>query len=145
MTVRKHLEARGRQKVVPSEVLLRYWWRRLDAELFHGLREPRRVTVRPMRNAYAWLRPAKNTVLDEDGHQALPLPYDLEFDAAPVTRTALITILVHEMVHAWEWESGNPPAHGKLFMSWAPAILGTLGLPLTRHYSQQELLDLEPT
>lgn len=54
-------------------------------------------------------------------------------------RKQFICVLVHEMVHQWEWANGtwsdNPESqHGKYFWQWKQPIKEILNLPLSESY-----------
>jgi hypothetical protein len=125
-----HLERRGHVsdfKVTP--VLVARWWNLINEALFDGkLIQPHRIVVRKFRNDHGWCIP-----MAKKGKVILGINSDF-FD-----RKQFICVLVHEMVHQWEWSNGfwsdNPSQqHDKSFWQWKQPIKEILNLPLYESY-----------
>jgi predicted SprT family Zn-dependent metalloprotease len=52
-----------------------------------------------------------------------------------MTKELFLNVLVHEMVHQFQYETGQIVTHGRTFQAWAPHILTTTGLVLTEAYA----------
>lgn len=102
------------------------WWNLLNKALFDGkLLAPRKIVVRAFRNDYGWCVP-----MSKKGHVRLGINSEFE------DRKAFLSILVHEMIHQWQWtdESAGKMTHGKTFWKWAEPMKNILGLPLHISY-----------
>lgn len=117
--IREHLSKRGHQQVRPTSRMVQRWWRELNAEVFGGLLlAPVHVKIGADAEAYAWC-------VDAGGGRC-----GIRFDTKPVTRTFFLTILVHEMVHAWQLQSNLEMDHATSFLAWRDPIAAATGLPL---------------
>lgn len=124
-----HLKRRGHvSDFKVTSVLVARWWNLLNEALFDGmLIPPHKIVVRRFRDDLGWCQP-----MAEKGKVVLGINSEF-FD-----RKQFICVLVHEMVHQWEWTTGNwrenLSHHGKTFWYWKRPIEEILGLPLHKTY-----------
>lgn len=120
-----HLKRRGHVsdfQVTP--ILVMRWWNLLNNALFDGkLLTPRKIVVKAFRNNHGWCNP-----LSTKGHVHLGI--NSEF----MDRKEFMTILVHEMVHQWQWTFVGEMTHGETFWQWEGPIKRILNLPLSEKY-----------
>lgn len=118
-----HIFHRGHQsnfEVTPGMVL--YWWRVLNKAVFDGiLHPPTKIICRNFRNGDLGHCTATNGKKD-DVHIAIRRQ---QYD-----RETFLTVLVHEMVHQYEWVTHKSMSHGKTFNAWVNTIDNAIGLPL---------------
>lgn len=137
-TIKQHLEQRGYEVVLPTPALIRYWWVRCLREVF-GYTSPSKemipvtIDVRPQPHEWAachW--PGK------EASSRLHLTHHDE----PISRRGLLTVILHEIVHAvlvYEGRGGRE-AHCSHFMDYAALIEARTGLPLQDSYSREDIL-----
>lgn len=122
IAVRRHLDRSGDVGVTVSARLVRYWWRLLNTAVFDNcLRYPSSIYVRKLRDDWAWV------AADELNNGAITLTINDRFDR----KSLFLTVLVHEMVHAWEYQTYRTMSHRRRFFSWRLRIHDLIGLPLT--------------
>ena len=144
--IKKHLINRGHESnFVVTEPIVRYWWRQLNESVFSGiLSPPAKIVIQKFikNNTIAYCTPfnkhharyvvATNCVGTQ---RTVKFIISKTHPYRPMTRELLISMIVHEMVHQWEWEIlgvWKGPLHGKRFMSWAPDIKQAIGVILGR-------------
>jgi len=98
--------------------MLRYWWARLNEEVFHGELHPCGLEVGSCADFNA---------------VGLCYPLDcgrvrLVLDPGLSTRAAVLATLAHEMIHQWQHQSGEPLTHGDVFRSWGALVYALTGL-----------------
>jgi hypothetical protein len=135
MTVRKAVERRSLDVVLPSEQLVRLWWNRMRDELgFLGADTLRLRTVEIRHRPDEWASthwPGS--------------PYGgphLTFHGGPVTFKGFLTILVHELIHAilvYEDRQNEEFQHSTAFMEFRPLVADLFGLPLEDSYGPEDL------
>lgn len=83
----------------------------LNEAVFSGkLKPPTQVQLVNHRNEFAWTVPnADDTVR-------------ITINSSFSSRRLFLSVLVHEMVHAWEHALGYPLSHGKRFIQWRKRI-----------------------
>jgi hypothetical protein len=132
LKIKNHLKIRGEKyDFVVSEGLCRYWWHMLNVAVFDGmLTPPASFKVKRYRDSLGWCLPWKPTC--ETRRVTIGIHADM-WD-----RREFLTVLVHEMVHQWEWEvvgKWDPwVEHGKQFFSWKHKIKTRANLPLDKTY-----------
>lgn len=123
-----HIEKRGKQPVTVTPRAVRYWWNILNAAVFDGV-----VTITPTitlvnhRNEYAW---AEGT-----GEDQLIISIHPKF----TSRLLFLTVLAHEMVHAWQLQNGFDLNHGDTFWCWKDILHQKGSLHLTRVIHERRL------
>ncbi len=117
-----HIKLHGHKPVTPTPRMLRYWWARLNAEVFKGK-----------------LGLCQLTVLTEVGMEdACGACYPLDcgkvrINIAPEyadSRASMLGTLAHEMVHQYQHQRGKPMNHGQTFERWRLPILSVTGLTI---------------
>ncbi len=116
--IESHVTLRGHEAVTPTVGMLRYWWSKLNAELFDGTLLRCQLAVESCAE-----------------HEAVGLCWPLDggrvrisIDPAETTRAGLLGTLAHEMVHQHQHQHGWPMDHGQSFEHWRVPILGLTGL-----------------
>ena len=109
-----------------------YWWNIMNDVLFDSaLKEPVKITCKKFRKENGWCVPfrfnnKKNRRVQIGINTSIINLYDF------------LCILVHEMIHQWEWEHlaawPDGICHGKAFYSWRDKVKSETGLPLTSTY-----------
>lgn len=131
--IRSHLKRnRSYDAFEVTETVCLYWWHRLNIAVFDGkLTPPVRFEIRAFRNTMGWCRPWRPN--SKQPRVVIGISSEM------LDRKEFLSVLVHEMVHQWQWEiskewlSSNS-AHGRDFFSWAPKIRYRVGLPLQVSY-----------
>jgi len=129
LQIRQHISKRGHeQNIIITPSMARYWWKKLNIAVFNGL-------LRPPKRIYAlkW-------VGDVDTYGECDPQYDrhmkryvnIRLKESMETRKLFLTILVHEMVHQWEWETLEKTSHHKHFYMWKDTIRRMIDLPLAK-------------
>lgn len=122
--IRAHLQKRGYQLIRPTPRMVQRWWRELNTHVFNNhLLPPIEVKVARDSVAWAWC-------VDEGGGRC-----SIKFESCQMTRLRFLTVLVHEMVHAYQLQNDEPMDHGKTFLAWETLIKQRSGLPLEEEYS----------
>ena len=133
-TIRTHVLKRNLsdQLFETSQTACKHWWSRLNIAVFDGmLIQPARFEIRSMRDCYGWCKPWR-----PNSHtRRVVIGINDEF----INRREFLTILVHEMVHQWEWQmlgdwEFDSDPHGETFFLWQPKIRYRVGLPLEQQY-----------
>lgn len=125
--IKKHILRRGNEPVKLTSKLVRYWWNLLNIAVFKGtLKSLKRIKLFAYKNVHAWAIPEKK--------QQISLAIQPEF----ISRTLFLSILVHEMVHAWEYQQHGTIDHGEHFLSWASKILSATTLILKQTIDEDD-------
>jgi fumarate reductase subunit D len=125
--VKEHIRYNGDKRVKTTEALVRYWWGALNAAVFYGrLHKPVKVEIKGIRDSYAWAE----TNARKKGR------VNVRMQRKFLSKLLFVTILLHEMVHAWEHQHHTVMGHGKRFYAWRNRIKWTVGLDL--HESPNE-------
>lgn len=120
--IHNHVKLHGHKPVKPTPRMLRYWWGRLNVEVFDGA-----------------LHLCQLTVLDEPGMEdASGVCYPLDcgrvrINVSPThadSRAAMLGTLAHEMVHQYQHQHDQAMHHGTTFEQWRSPILGLTGLTI---------------
>jgi len=113
-SVGEYLKRHGKQACVPTVPLIRYWWRRLNTELFDGaLHEYDFFVSRLECTARA----------ESDGE-------DIWIDPMCNTKALLIGTIAHEMIHQLQWLRSRPLDHGRFFQINARRLYAAMGVPI---------------
>lgn len=103
------------------------WWNLINKALFDGkLTAPQKITVKAFRNEWGSCYPFADK-------GCVHLRINSEF----FDRKTFLAVLVHEMVHQWQWTDEQAKGimkHGPTFWLWEERIKKTLGLPLHISY-----------
>jgi hypothetical protein len=122
-----YIRNHGHTPVVVTKLLIKYWWDIINHAVFEGKLNPvGSITLMFSHDVYAWAIPGCNDRIT------------LHFQNRFVERTTFLTVLVHEMVHAWEYQTYGRMGHGKRFNSWATAIERHTPLILRRTIKEHE-------
>lgn len=129
--IRDHVLNRGDDfdfHVTPTFVL--YWWRICNKALFNGeLPTPKNVIIRNFRDeVYGYCEPANYTTSDV----VLGIRSDVD------SRRCFLTVLIHEMVHQWEYVNIGRMSHGKNFYAWEKRVNRYFGLNLNEYITDED-------
>ncbi len=134
LEVRNHIERRGHEPdlIVTPKMVMR-WWNKLNTAVFNGILKP------PMRiDTLVWL--SEEGVLgeceawgEEDDDNPDERYVVIRLKKKQETRKVFFSVLVHEMVHQWEWEKLGKATHHKYFYMWKDTIRDSVGLPLATY------------
>ena len=122
---------------IPIEVNHRttmFWWRKINYSLFDSkLKPPKKLVFKWFYlDTYGWCVPFGKAKKDGKRRVSLGMSTELNF------LDRFLVILVHEMVHQWEWEINNDwndtVKHGRAFYSWRDKIKELYDIPLTAKY-----------
>lgn len=123
-----HIERCGKQPVAVTPRIVRYWWNVLNTVVFDDV-----ITIAPNvslvnhRGEYAWAEGV--------GVNTLTLTIQPRFSS----RLLFLTVLAHEMVHAWQLQNGFDLNHGDTFWCWKDIIQQRGSLHLTRVIHERRL------
>ena len=122
--IKKHVKERGEFadfEVTPQFVL--FWWHKLNSAVFDNkLSPPTSIEIRNFRDCWGWCKTYKRKP-----DIVIGITSDM-WD-----RKTFLTVLVHEMVHQWEYETHGRMSHGKNFYGWRDRIKRNIGLPLDEY------------
>ena len=125
--IKNHIEKYGKQKnITITKRQAMFWWNQLNIAVFNGiLRKPHQMHV------LKWVGDAKtygecSPEYDKRDKRCTILRFKNKYE----TRTLFLSILIHEMVHQWEWETFENTSHHKFFYMWQDRIQHVTGLPL---------------
>lgn len=108
--------------------IVRYWWNQLNIAVFDGiLDKPARIDLFDHTTEHAWTRSAR-----------VGRRVTISMHPTLISRKLMLTILVHEMVHAWEYLENGAMGHGDEFHSWAQRILKATTLSLTEEINEND-------
>lgn len=113
--IKAHIRRCGKQELILTQRIVKYWWNVCNYACFDGqLTPPRAFVIEEVldEGALGWCDPCEPYNPDVEIH--LLREYNI--------RSIFLTVLVHEMVHQWEWELYRKCGHGKRFISWAMFI-----------------------
>lgn len=123
--VKDHLYRSGEKKnCAPTKRMIMLWWNILNDAVFYGrLHRPRKIRIDRLRGV--WAR------MEENGFDKNHNPkINLEMNDLFATKRMFLATLIHEMVHAWEYQHHSRTGHGKRFYAWKNRIKRTAGLHL---------------
>jgi hypothetical protein len=116
--IAEHVKARGHQVITPTVRMVRYWWARLNAEVFGGELLP------PVLSVYHQFDDAYGSCTDIATQR---VHINIEPDHK-WTRALLIETVVHEMVHQKQHHDGGTMHHGETFDRWREPVLIATGI-----------------
>lgn len=127
--IRKHLRRRGAEPVQLSTRVVRIWWALLNDAVFYGkLQPPVKVKLIQHRQEHAW------AIQESDGRISISIC------PIVISRQLFLTVLVHEMVHAWEYQHHSSMGHGKRFFTWKKRIHRTTTLILDKILDENDYI-----
>ena len=115
--------------VTPTPALIRYWWGRLNTEIFGGkLPPPIQCSVHTSQESkeacgfdtWAWYEHGVSRGFGS-----------FSFWGVPVTRQDFLTTLAHEMIHQYQHAMGKPTVHGRYFKVLCKKYGRKLGAQIT--------------
>lgn len=124
--IKKHIRKKGEDMLKVTPALVLYWWHALNNALFYGmLNPPSKIHCRNFRGEEGWITYG----------WCMPNFYDVELGIRRQVdnRKQFLTVLAHEMVHQYEFETTGKMTHTETFYDWAPIIKRELNLPLTEY------------
>lgn len=125
----QHINRRGTEPVVVTTALCKYWWRILNIAVFNdSLHMVREVEVSRTRGVYAWI-----SGIDESQRYT-----KMKIQEQFPSRFLFLNVLVHEMVHAWEFHHHRTMGHGKRFHGWQDKIWKYVHLDLQVSFNQKD-------
>lgn len=118
-----HLEKRGDEPVTVTPDIVRYWCRVLNFAVFDGIMPlPHKIVCREFKNGFVGWCEGHNYSKDVDIGIKTSLP----------SRRLMISTIVHEMVHQWQWIHTRTITHGQSFLQWRHIVRRRLGLKLDK-------------
>lgn len=122
--IKTHLRNRGEELLDVTPTFVLHWWHQLNHAVFRGiLQPPKRIECRNFHDgSYGWTSPVPKTY-----DVIMGIRRQLE------DRNQFVTVLVHEMVHQYEWVYYRRMSHGQNFYEWAPLIKRELNLSLSEY------------
>jgi hypothetical protein len=115
-----HLKARGHEVITPTVRMIRYWWGRLNTEVFGGeLLQPVLTFTDQFDDAYG--------SCTDTATQRVTINLEPRWDW---TRALLLETLVHEMVHQKQHHDSGQMHHGETFERWREPIKQATGLTI---------------
>jgi fumarate reductase subunit D len=127
--VKEHIKYKGDVRVTTTETLVRYWWGVLNVAVFYGkLHKPVKVEIKGIRDSFAWAETNNKT----KGR------VNVRIQRKFLSKLLFLTILLHEMVHAWEHQHHTVMGHGKRFFAWKNRIKWTIGLDLKESHIEDD-------
>jgi len=144
LKIKNHIEKYGKQTNFKiSNKLIKYWWNILNASVFDNVLIIPKFYIRPMRGAIAECVGIYYT--NKDGSKDLEVEIHFNSDKK-FTRQSFIAVLVHEMVHEWQYENRedimleNRMSHGGTFSQWRETIEDIVGVKLETLMLEHDVL-----
>ena len=124
--IRSHLKTKGEDWCCVSVEMVRFWWKVLNQAVFDGeLQTPKRFDTINFHNQILGLC----TVFGRPYLGTVAIGVRREYD----DRTTFLTVLVHEMVHQYQWQEEKIMNHGNTFYEWKWRVKIATGLPLNEY------------
>lgn len=122
--IKQHLKEKGREPINVTIDVVEYWWDILNIAVFvEELPRPVKVKVKTLTTSWAWTKSS-----------GLPNRVNLVICDKFETYRLFLAILVHEMVHSYEYLKYEDMSHGETFTKWKGRIKRTTNLPLKTKY-----------
>lgn len=133
--IKNHITRCGNDPCEITPAMATYWWKLLNRAVFNNiLQTPIRFETK------SWLSEAgvfgecqSWGSVDNDPDQRKVV---IRLKNKMQSRKLFLIILVHEMVHQWEWQMLGRTTHHKFFYMWRETIYNTVGLPLTTYVNE---------
>ena len=123
--IKQHIKIHGNEWTEITPTFVTYWWHLSNYAIFDSkLTLPKKIHCRNFRDgSYGWCLPLFDYTIE------LGIRRELN------DRRTFLIVLIHEMVHQYDWEINKTkaPTHGKTFYSWAPLIKQIVNLPLNKY------------
>ena len=121
--IRNHLKLKGNYWCDMTEALVTWWWRVINKAIFGSILPlPIRFEFRNFHNRIQGLCCPFGRCINGDVVICLRREYD--------TIYTFLTVLIHEMVHQYQWYTDKRITHGKTFYTWEQRVKTATGLPL---------------
>lgn len=118
--IHAHVYERGHESVTITPRMLRYWWSRLNREVFSGELLPCQLTFGPSE-----FKAVAGLCYPLEGGRVR-----IHLDPCNETRQGMLATLAHEMVHQYQHQHGFAMNHGETFAQWSEHVLGTTTLTI---------------
>lgn len=121
--VKRHIRKRGSEPLVLTQRIVTRWWNLLNTAVFYGSL-PRLTSVQLLehKKEHAWAIPGSHGEISVSMYPTF------------ASRQLFLSVLIHEMVHAWEFQNYPRAGHGKRFFTWKHRIKRTTNLILQVRY-----------
>lgn len=121
--IKRHLRKRGKEPVALTRRIVLRWWNLLNHAVFYNrLPYLSDVLLLMHKKEHAWAIPGLNGEISVSMFPTF------------TTRELFLSVLVHEMVHTWEFQHYPRAGHGKRFFMWKHRIKRTTNLRLEVKY-----------
>lgn len=120
-----HIVKHGHITVLPTYSMVRYWWAKLNAEIFDGILLKAQISVGS--------DPHTGFSADEVDGGCFPLGGErvrIHVSEKDMSKQMLIATIAHEMVHQLQYQHGIPMTHGDFFQQWAVKVKTTTGITI---------------
>jgi len=102
-------------KYVPTEDEVLRWFKIINREIFNNdLPQFRKIEIRRRRGCWGECIGALNETKDRCS--------DLSLNHHQKSKKHFIEVLIHEMVHHYQWIYESTMSHGESFFSWKPKL-----------------------
>jgi len=109
-----------------SEPLVTWWWNVINKAVFNEiLPQPIRFEFRNFNHNVQGICKTYGRCESGDVVICMRREYD--------ERNTFLTVLVHEMVHQYQWYTDKRMTHGKTFYAWEQRVKTATGLPLNEY------------
>jgi len=103
--LKTHVTRCGHCDLEVTEHLAHYWFTVINKAVFKDQLPRPNIVIRPMRKYRGWAH-AKT------GRNLMELAND------PINKNEFISLIAHEMVHLWQWQTYKSMNHGQTFLYW---------------------------
>ncbi len=116
--IRRHLQNNSNTPVVLNQRIVQYWWSVLNSAVFDNYLHPP-IAIRVINTVkHKYWGECVGEGQDSNGYYRSSLKINNKF----ITRRMFLDILVHEMVHSWEYQTKQRMSHHVRFKQWKPII-----------------------
>lgn len=127
--LKEHVKYRGGEETIVTEQLVRYWWSVLNVAVFYGkLSKPIKVETKQLKGSFG------EAEVNTKHKGRINIRLQNKF----LSKCLFLTVLLHEMVHAWEHQHHTVMGHGKRFYAWKNRIKRTTGLDLDISHDEDD-------
>ena len=146
LKIKAHLKrVNQRETVVITPRLVSYWWKVLNIAVFQNeLYIPNIKIVKQISGeAFGECVGCELSAADLEDYEDCDEYEDriaryviIKIQSELSSRRLFLNVLVHEMVHQWEWETYKNMGHSKRFFQWHDPIKKSTGLVLKKLYDR---------
>lgn len=123
--IEQHVIKHGHEACDITPRMLRYWWTKLNTELFEGGLWVPQLSYGDDPTPGCGKAEVDGATFPLGGQRVR-----LHISNSITTRQAMLATLAHEMVHQYQYQNDLPMTHGETFLAWEAPIKLITGLTI---------------